>query len=171
MTLLRRSAPQRVGDLLTRALPALVERMLEETIRREWALVAGPELSRRSRPARLDRGVLEVRADNSPWLTELTLRSGELLAALEARYGTRITSLRCALGPVARENRGPARRTGRAPGAGELRLSAEEAREVETAVATLPDPDLAAALRRLMTKDCLARRQRAAGPAAEGPSA
>ena len=29
MKLLRPSAPQRVGDLLTRAVPALVERMLE----------------------------------------------------------------------------------------------------------------------------------------------
>ncbi|MBI2528561.1 MAG: DUF721 domain-containing protein [Candidatus Rokubacteria bacterium] len=170
MTLRRLSAPQRVGDLLTRALPALTERMFEDTIRREWAVVAGPELSRRSRPGTLERGVLEVCADNSPWLTELTLRSGELLAALGARYGGRITSLRCVLGPVAREAPGPAQRARRAPGPGERRLSAEEAQAVETAVATLPDPDLAAALRRLMTKDCLARRQRAADPRAEGPA-
>jgi predicted nucleic acid-binding Zn ribbon protein len=29
-----------------------------------------------------------VIVDNSPWLQELTLREGELLARLQARYGT-----------------------------------------------------------------------------------
>jgi len=168
MEWLQPSRPRRVGDLLTRAVPALAERMLEETIRKEWTLVAGPELSRRSWPGALDRGVLDVRADNSPWLMELHMRGGEILAGLQARYGTRITSLRCALGPVPRVQ-GAARGI-RPPAPGALRLSAEEAQEVEALVASVPDPELARALRRLVTKDRLARRQRAETRTAEGSS-
>src|SRR3989304_1496685 len=147
MTLLRPSAPQRVGDLLTRAVPALVERMLEETIRKEWALVTGPELARRSQPGALDRGVLEVRADNSPWLMEMTMRTGEILGSLRARYGPRITALRCTLGPVPRVRTSTGRARPPAPAA--LRLSTEEAQEVETLVAAGSEPKVAAALPRL----------------------
>ena len=168
MKLLRPSAPQRVGDLLTRAVPALVERMLEETIRKEWALVAGLEVARRSQPGALDRGVLEVRADNSPWLMEMTMRTGEILGSLRARYGPRITALRCTLGPVPRVRVPTGRTRPSAPAA--LRLGKEEAQEVETLVASVPDPKVAAALRRLLTKDRLARRQRAEAPTAEGSS-
>jgi hypothetical protein len=47
------------------------------------------------------------------------------------------------------------------------RLSAEETREIEAATASLGDPDLVRALRRLLTKDRLARRQQAPIPTAE----
>ena len=129
-------SPVRVGNLLTAAVPALAERLLEQAIRREWTQTAGPEAARRTRPGALRQGTLEVSVDNSPWLQELTLRSAAIVAAL---------SKRAAL--PAREGTPPPRR----------RLNAEETRLVDAAAARLPDPALASSLKRLLTKDLLAR--------------
>jgi len=159
----RFSVPHRVGNLLTAAVPALAERMLAEGIRRDWEATVGGELARRSRPASLDHGVLEVQSDNSPWLMELQMRAGEILEALRRRYGRSVVSLRFALGAMPAPVRVPASRPSRAV----ARLSAEETREIEAATASLGDPDLVRALRRLLTKDRLARRQQAPIPTAE----
>lgn len=168
MTETRTSGPRRVGELLTAAVPALAERMLEAAIRREWVRTVGPELGRRSRPGELRRGVLEVQADNSPWLQELNLRSGELLARLSARYGGAVSSLRFSLATTAPPpSDGQARIASSRPGPAP-RLSPEETREVETLASTLEDPALAGALRRLLIKDRLARRARGGTAPPEG---
>jgi hypothetical protein len=158
--------PQRVGELLTAAVPALSERLLEERIRQEWPATVPAELSRRSEPGELRRGVLEIRVDNSPWLQELTMRAEEILAALTRRYGSGVTSLHCSLGPA----RAKATATGAATATGRSarptnrqRLTADEAREIGAMTAPLRDPELARALRRLLTKDRLARPAASAG--------
>jgi hypothetical protein len=135
--------------------------MIEEAIRSGWTEIAGPELARRSRPSELRGGVLSVLVDNSAWLHEMTLRSSELLAGLQARHGATVASLRFALGAL------PAPRPTAAPRRPPLadRLSPEEARSVDTIAAPLTDPVLAASVRRLVTKDVIARRQRAASSA------
>jgi hypothetical protein len=150
------TAPVRVGEVLAAAVPELGERMLEETIRKEWRQTAGAELARRSQPGELRAGTLTVLVDNSPWLQELTLRSAELLAALRGRYGAGVSAVRFALGRLVKEADAPAprRRAEAAP-----RLTEAETREVEEAGAQLSDPDLAAALKRLLTKELIARRQ------------
>ena len=120
------------------------------------------EIARRSRPGELRAGVLTVLVDNSPWLQEVTLRSTEILAAIMARHGSAVTSVRCALGTL------PAPRqavTHRRPLPAEP-LSVEEERAVDTIIAPVTDPVLAASMRRLVTKDLIARRQRAAVPPA-----
>ena len=142
--------------MLVAALPELRDRLLEETIRKDWSQLAGPELGRRSGPGRLKAGVLDVTVDNSPWLHEMTLRSGELLAGLQARFGSVVASLRLALGVVPAGVDPP--KADRRPEA-RARLSHEEAEVVEAMVASLPDPALAGSLRRLLTKDLLARRR------------
>jgi hypothetical protein len=159
----RVSAPHRVGDLLTAAVPALAERMLADEIHREWEALVGPSLARRSRPGALDHGALEIRADNSPWLMELQMRAGEILEALTRRHGRSVLSLRFVLGAVPAPPPPAAKpRSGAA-----AQLSADDAREIERVTAALGDPALAAALRRLLTKDRLARRQRSAASTAE----
>jgi hypothetical protein len=152
-----------VGDLITAAVPALAERMLADAIRRDWEATVGTELGRRSRPAALDHGVLEIQADNSPWLMELQLRGGEILEALGRRYGRSVVSLRFALGTMPAPAPAPARRPARAV----ARLSPEETREIEAVTASLGDPGLVRALRRLITKDRLARRSQVSIPRAE----
>src|SRR5713101_8203673 len=91
-------SPVRVGNLLTRAVPALAERLLEESIRRDWTQIVGSDAARRSRPGALRQGTLEVSVDNSPWLQELTLRSSAIVAALRKRHGSAVTGVRFALG-------------------------------------------------------------------------
>jgi hypothetical protein len=159
----RFSVPHRVGDLLTAAVPALAERMLADAIRRDWEVTVSEALARRSRPASLDHGVLEIKADNSPWLMELQMRGGEILEALGRRYGRSVVSLRFALGAMPTPAPMPARRPSRAV----ERLSAEETREIEAVTASLGDPSLVRALRRLITKDRLSRRQQAPIPTVE----
>ena len=136
--------------------------MLEEEIRRRWAETAGPEIARRSRPGELRAGVLTVVVDNSLWREELTLRSTQILNALTARHGSAVTSLRCALGtlPTPRQAVGHRRPPPAEP------LSADEERTVDGLVAPVTDPVLAASVRRLITKDLIARRQRTAVPQA-----
>jgi hypothetical protein len=136
--------------------------MLEETLRRGWADIAGPEIARRSRPGELRAGVLTILVDNSPWLHEVTLRSTEILAGLRARHGSAVTSVRCALGtlPTPRQTVTHDRPPPADP------LSAEEEHAVDTIIAPVTDPVLAASVRRLVTKDLIARRQRAAAPPA-----
>jgi predicted nucleic acid-binding Zn ribbon protein len=100
MTSARVSTPHRVGDLLVAAVPALAERMLAVEISRQWEALVGPALARRSRPGALERGILEIRADNSPCLMELEMRGGEILEAITRRHGRSVLSLRFVLGAM-----------------------------------------------------------------------
>jgi hypothetical protein len=161
--------PVRVGNLLTAAVPALAERMLEDAIRREWAQTAGPEAARRSRPGALRQGTLEVSVDNSPWLQELTLRSAAIVAALRKRHGSAVIGVRFALG-TGRGDADAAARPARAGTEAPQRcLTVEEARLVDAAAGQVPDPALASSLKRLLTKDLLARGERRAPAASEQP--
>lgn len=160
-------SPVRIGHLLTQALPALADRLREETIRKEWSEIVGPEAARRSRPLTLRQGTLQVNVDNSPWLHELTLRVGAIAARLHERHGSAVNNVRFLLAvtapggpavePARSETSIPARR----------RLSAEEARQVDDAARRLTDEGLAASLKRLLTKDLLARGERRSSVASE----
>lgn len=159
----RGARPVPVGQILASAIPGLDDRMLEARIRGAWPVTVGPDLAGRSRPGELRQGVLSVTVDNSPWLHEMTLRSGELLSAVQARHGAAVTSLRFTLGAIATA-RPAVRPSWTAPAA---RLSAEEERSVEAIAAAVADPALAVSLRRLLTKDLIARRRPAASPAVQ----
>ena len=161
--------PVRVGSLLTAAVPALAERMLEDVMRREWAQTAGPEAARRSRPGAFRQGTLEVSVDNSPWLQELTLRSAAIVAALQKRHGSAVSRVRFALGSRRGDDpaaAGPTRAGAEAP---RRRLSAEESRIVDATAGQLQDQALASSLKRLLTKDLLARGARRVPAAPEQP--
>ena len=156
MDVWRRTSPVRVRDLLVSALPELESRLLEETIRKNWSRRIGPELGRRSRPARLQAGVLEVTVDNSPCLQEMTLRSRELLAQLQGRFAA-VAALKFTLGAL------PSIAVQAAPRAQSASLPSPDSEEllaIEALATSLPDPVLAGGLRRLLTKDLLARRSR-----------
>jgi hypothetical protein len=158
--------PVRVGNLLTQAIPALAERLLEEAIRREWGQIAGPDAARRSRPLALRQGILDISVDNSPWLQELTLRSAAITATLQERHGSRVHGVRFVLatktpGAAAAEPRHPK------PSVSSRQLSAEEARQVDDAARRLVDHGFATSFTRLLTKDLLARGDRRASAASE----
>jgi hypothetical protein len=145
--------------------------MLEERIRREWAALAGHALSRRSWPTVLEHGVLHVAVDNSAWLQELNLRAGEVLNALGARYGAVVTGVRPVLGrPETPASVAPVAAAGPRPGP----LGPEEAECIDRLTRAIDDPDLAAAIKRLLVKDYQARdgqrpRSRPAGSSGSTP--
>jgi len=143
-----------VRDVLPAALPGLSDRLFEESIRREWPRVAGP-LARRSRPEWLRGNTLEIRVDNSAGLHEMRLRSEALLAAVQARFGAAVAALKFSLGEIPTGATPP---TARRKPETVPRLSREESQRVDGLVAGLPDPMLAAALHRLVSRDLLARR-------------
>jgi hypothetical protein len=153
-----RSIPVRVRDVLVSAVPGLASHLLEETIKTDWNRLIGPELGRRSRPGPLHAGVLDVIVDNSPCLQEMRLRSGELLARLQGRAGT-VTGLKFVLGTLPASSERPTPRSRFEP---RPSLGRDDLNVIETMAASLPDPELAGGLRRLLTKDLLARRSREA---------
>lgn|SRR5574337_683569 len=157
MTPRHASIPTPVGALLTAALPALADGLLALAIRRDWPALVGREISRRAQPGDLRAGTLSVVVDNSPWLQELTLRQRELLARLQARYGVdSIREFRFTLGtPASVREEGDAPESPRE----DATLTAEEAAWVAGTAATVGDPSLAETVRRLLTKDALARRR------------
>ena len=159
-------SPVRVGNLLTRAVPALAERLLEESIRRDWLQIVGADAARRSRPLALRQGTLQVSVDNSPWLHELTLRSAAIAAALHERYGTAVDDVRFALATAA-PSVGAHEPTQSRTTVASRQLSAEEARQVDDAARRLAHHGLAVSFRRLLTKDLLARGERRSSAASE----
>jgi hypothetical protein len=144
--------------MLADAVPGLRDHLLEVKIRNGWAAAVGPDVARRSRPTELRAGVLHVAVDNSPWLSELSLRSDQLLGALRARHGGAVTGLRFSIGRVST----PAPAVTRFHPPTPPRLDAEEQRSVDAVAASVADPALAVVVRRLMAKDLIARRRRGA---------
>lgn len=159
-------SPVRVGNLLTRAVPALAERLLEEAIRREWPQTVGPDAARRSRPLALRQGVLDISVDNSPWLQELTLRSAAIAAALQERHGSKVSGVRFVLATKVPSAAIPEANHSK-PSVPSRQLSAEEARQVDDAARRLADHGFATSFKRLLTKDLLARGDRRASAASE----
>lgn len=143
---MKSSAPRPVGDLLSSAVPELRERLREERVRQTWRAVVGADAARRTWPERLADGCLTVHVDNSPWLSELTLRSGELVARLRERFDD-IHSVRFVLGSLGGGARSPERRESRAARS----LSSDDVRNIDQAVAPITDAEIRAAARRLLT--------------------
>src|SRR5882672_7894724 len=138
-------SPRAVADLILSAVPDLRDRLLEHRIRRAWTEVVGADAARRAQPRSFTEGCLTVAVDNSPWLHELTLRGEELTRRLSERFGA-VRSLRFVAGQI---EPAPTVRAGverPAP------LEAGARREIDQAASAIPDPSLAAAARRLLTK-------------------
>lgn len=156
MTTRGTESPVRVSNLLVAAVPGLRERLIEQSLRANWARIVGREWSLRSRPAGLKSGTLDIVVDNSPLLHEMKLRSSELLAAVQAVRPGSVSALRLHLGPrpADRAPGSPARSPSPPP------LAADELTWIDSAVASVSDATLESSLRRLLTKDLLSHRSR-----------
>lgn len=129
------------------AVPELRDRLEAERIHRTWASLVGADVARHARPQGVAaNGTLHVVVDNSPWLQELTLRSGEITARIAARFDA-IRSLRFTLGRMEQ----PTEAARPAPPLSPPVLGPEITREIEDTVAPIRDPDVKAAARRLLT--------------------
>src|SRR5207245_10957942 len=112
----------------------------------------------RASPAELQARRVMFTADTSPWPPERSMRSAEVLSAVRARFGPSVTALRLSLAGPAPSPERPARRA--TPPTGSSRLDPDETALVESALAPVQDADLASTVRRLMSKDLIARRPR-----------
>lgn len=138
--------PRAVADLLPTALPQLEDHLVAHRVRARWAALVGVEVARRSRPTSFVGGTVTVTVDNSPWLHELTLRADDLAGRVRERFPA-VRALRFTLGALDPESPAELPRRRKA-----TPLSATDHAEIEAATAAVPDPTLAEALRRLMTK-------------------
>lgn len=128
------------------AVPELQDRLVEARLCAAWPALVGADAARRSRPQGLSNGCLNVVVDNSPWLHELTLRSGELTPRIASRFES-IRTLRFTLGRLDGAAEAPAApETSRPP----RPLLADDVSEIDAAVASIRDPDVRAAARRLL---------------------
>lgn len=127
------------------AVPELRDRLVEIQVRGAWHGLVGPDLARRARPQSLSNGCLHVVVDNSPWLHELTLRSGELTRRIAARFET-IRTLRFTLGRLDGAPESPPSPEGHFA----RTLDADDVREINETVAPIRDPDVRAAACRLL---------------------
>src|SRR3989449_3797197 len=103
------------------------------------------DAARRAQPRAFTDGCLTVAVDNSPWLHELTLRGEELTRRLSERFNV-VRSLRFVSGSIETEPAAGARVETPAS------LDARAQREIDEAAGVIPDPAVAAAARRLLTK-------------------
>jgi hypothetical protein len=141
----KRQGARAVGELLVNAVPALGDRLLEVRIRGAWPTLVGADVARRSRPSSVTNGCLHVVVDNSPWLQELTLRSAELTRRIATRFET-VRTLRFTLGRL-----DGATPTPPSPPTRPVRpLNPDDVREIDATVATIRDPDVRAAARRML---------------------
>src|SRR5881397_2992216 len=143
---MRSGTPRPVSDVLAAAVPQIDERLPEYRIRKAWSKLVGPEVARRTRPQSLANGCLHVVVDNSPWLSELTLRAPELTARVHAQVDA-VRSLRFTLGTLEAEPSPPAERRVR-----RAKTLDDDDRDIEAAASAISDPALADAARRLLTK-------------------
>ncbi|MGH7302234.1 MAG: DUF721 domain-containing protein, partial [Candidatus Rokuibacteriota bacterium] len=138
--------PRAVADLLLNAVPDLRDRLLEHRIRRAWSQVVGADAARRAQARSFADGCLTVAVDNSPWLHELTLRSEELTRRLRERFDA-VRSLRFVSGAIDPDGSARPATVTRAPA-----LDQRALREIDDATAAIPNPEVASAARRLLTK-------------------
>ena len=140
---MNRPAPRAVGELLPSALPQIAERLLELRIRHSWPSLVGRDIARRARPDTWSGGTLRVVVDNSPWLSELTLRAAELTTKVRERF-PEVHALRFALGAIANEPASAPARPRAVP------LSAADHADIAAATAVISDSALAEAARHLL---------------------
>ena len=76
----------RIGAVLPSVLRdlGLQKRFSERKLVEQWADVVGPELARRARAMRFERGTLFVYVDHGAWMQELHFMEKELVRKLRA---------------------------------------------------------------------------------------
>ncbi len=75
----------RVGDVLPTVLKSigLDQKLKEQEVLGIWARVVGEEVAARTRPIKIDRGVLYVHVDQSAWMQELHFMEKEIIKKIK----------------------------------------------------------------------------------------
>src|SRR2546430_941525 len=145
---MRVGAPRAVADLLVTAVPELRERLAEHHVRRVWSTLVGAGGAGGPTPGALGGVALPVIVDTPPGPHGPPRRAEELTARFRARSPA-VRALRFTLGTL--EEAGPSAAPRRRPRSS-APLGAADLRAIDEAISPIPDPALAAAARRLLTK-------------------
>ena len=95
----RSRGPEALGSLLSRASPDDASPRGAPLPPRAWYDAVGDRVARRTRPIRLERKVLTVRAATAVWAQELSFLAPAIIKRLAA-LGCAVESLRFVVGPV-----------------------------------------------------------------------
>lgn len=113
--------------------------------RRDWEYAVGTRIAARTKPIRLERGVLQVIVSSAAWSQELSLLSATIAEQLCAR-GISVDSLRFSVGKLEPDARPPRRPKKRAPPDAPLPA------ELLASLSAVGDDDLRAAIERAAHK-------------------
>lgn len=102
----RGRGPEALATLLSRASPDDASRRATPLPPRAWYDAVGDRVARRTRPIRLERKVLTVRAATAVWAQELSFLASTIVKRLAA-LGCEVESLRFCVGPVEPPPRAP----------------------------------------------------------------
>jgi len=74
----------RIGDVLPAVLRSLglEQRFKEQELLAQWPDAVGPDIAARTRPTRIERGVLYVHVDHGAWMQELHFIEKDLIHKL-----------------------------------------------------------------------------------------
>ena len=75
----------RVGDVLPTVLKSigLDQKLKEQEVLEIWARVVGEEVAARTRPVKIEKGVLFVHVDQSAWMQELHFMEKEIIKKIK----------------------------------------------------------------------------------------
>jgi len=147
-----RGKPTAVAEILAAVLKdrGLLGSLSLAGLQSRWEGAVGPSIAGHARPDALRGGTLTVIVDSSPWMNQLSLLAPDIMQKLNAATGEEaVTDLRFRIGKVVE----PGRKKAEGPFVPKRRrLGADDKAEIEAAVEAIPDLELRAAARRLMTE-------------------
>jgi hypothetical protein len=165
----RLERPEAIGTVLLRASPDEPSREGAPLPPRAWHDAVGDRIARRTRPMRLDRKVLTVRAATAVWAQELTFLAPAIIKRLVS-LGFEVESLRFRVGPIEAADREP-----KPPRVKTMPASQPLSRALSEEIGKVGDPSLRRTIARAATAN-LAWQAAARGksvtsarPAARGP--
>ncbi|MFO0551594.1 MAG: DUF721 domain-containing protein [Polyangiaceae bacterium] len=142
----RRSRRSRDSEALgailgrSRAFAPYLENTTSPIRARDWERAVGTRIAARTRPAKLDRGVLLVLTASAAWSNELSLLAGPIVEQLRA-LGVDVKEIRFRVGPIEQTNSLTPRRPAKLV---PVQVPLDAA--IRRSLAAVPDDDLRAAI-------------------------
>ena len=140
--------PARVDSIIGASLtfPGIGAKIREYKIKKAWADVVGPAISKRAAPDRLIGRTLYCNVSTAPWMTELNYQKRSIIEKLNSRVApVAVTEIIFKHGHVPEPVREP-ERTERKIKA----LSANDLRFIEETVSHIKDPELRGVIKRVI---------------------
>lgn len=140
-----RRGPEPLGAVMSRerSTSKFVAAQVGPIAAKDWEVAVGSRIAQRTRPSRLERGVLTVTVSSAAWSQELSLLSAAILEQLRRR-GHAVTALRFQVGKLE-----PLESTSASPGPRKrVPLQAPLDPELASALAAVDDEELRAAIER-----------------------